>query len=114
MRLLFFIVFSAQWLLQFSVFGQGTVSVYRDSFGVAHVFGETHREALFGLAYAHAEDNFADIERMFIMSRGRLGELEGVEGAKADLQRMHARAFEGNQWRGGTRSCRQAPRVGRH
>lgn len=72
-------------LLGLSAYAQGTVKVYRDSFGVAHVFGETHRDALFGLAYAHAEDNFPDIERMMIMSRGRLGELEGMEGAKADF-----------------------------
>jgi acyl-homoserine-lactone acylase len=65
--------------------GQGTISLYRDSFGVAHIFGESHRDALYGLAYAHAEDNFEAIERMMILSRGRLGELEGVEGAKADF-----------------------------
>lgn len=83
--------------------GQSTISIYRDSFGVAHVFGETHRDALYGLAYAHAEDNFEAIERMMILSRGRLGELEGVEGAKADffVAFLNARAvvekrFEGD------------------
>lgn len=79
-----FIVFIVSGFAQICL-GQGTISLYRDSFGVAHIFGETHREVLYGLAYAHAEDDFPALERMMILSRGRLGELEGVEGAKTDF-----------------------------
>ena len=33
-------------------------TIYRDSMGVPHVFGKNDADAVFGLAYAHAEDDF--------------------------------------------------------
>jgi penicillin amidase len=34
------------------------VRIYRDSYGVPHVFGRTDPSTVFGFAYAQAEDNF--------------------------------------------------------
>lgn len=33
-------------------------TIYRDSMGVPHVFGKNDADAVFGLAYAHAEDDW--------------------------------------------------------
>jgi acyl-homoserine-lactone acylase len=61
------------------------VEIHRDSMGLAHIHGKTHRDMVNGLAYAHAEDNFKGIERMLILSRSRLGELMGKQGAVSDF-----------------------------
>ncbi len=48
------------------------VRVMRDSFGVPHVYGKRDEDVAFGLAYAHAEDDFATIQQSLMTSRGRL------------------------------------------
>src|SRR5262249_39705415 len=39
-----------------------SVTIYRDSFGVPHVFGKTDASVVFGLMYAQCEDNFWQLE----------------------------------------------------
>jgi acyl-homoserine-lactone acylase len=48
------------------------VHILRDTFGVAHVFGQSDADAAFGMAYAHAEDDFGTIQDVLAASRGRL------------------------------------------
>lgn len=60
------------------------VTIHRDVFGVPHVFGETDADTAFGLAWAHAEDDFATIQLALAAARGRLGELQGPAGARND------------------------------
>ena len=38
------------------------VTIYRDTYGVPHVFGRTDASTVFGFAYAQAEDNFWRVE----------------------------------------------------
>ncbi|MCB9692378.1 MAG: penicillin acylase family protein [Alphaproteobacteria bacterium] len=52
------------------------VRILRDQFGVPHVFGHTDADAAFGLAYAHAEDDWPMIQGVLAASRGRLGMLK--------------------------------------
>ena len=49
------------------------VRILRDGLGVPHVFGTTDADAAFGLAYAHAEDDFPLIQGVAAASTGRLG-----------------------------------------
>ena len=42
------------------------VTIYRDIWGVPHVYGETDQDAAFGLAYAHAEDDFKTIQDVLL------------------------------------------------
>jgi parallel beta-helix repeat protein len=56
------------------------VVIYRDTWGVPHVHGRTDEAAVFGLAYARAEDQFELIEDIFINRLGRSSELYGEEG----------------------------------
>jgi acyl-homoserine-lactone acylase len=54
-----------------------TVTIYRDRYGVPHVFGRTDASTVFGFAYAQAEDNFWRVEENFIYALGRAAEVNG-------------------------------------
>ena len=60
------------------------VTIYRDTYGIPHVFGETDAATMFGFAYAQAEDNFWRIEDNYIRSLGRRAEVEGERGLVSD------------------------------
>ncbi len=57
----------------------------RDSFGVPHIYGKTDADAAYGLAWAHCEDDFIDIQKNLLQARGRLGEVEGKNGVLFDF-----------------------------
>lgn len=61
-----------------------SVTITRDSFGIAHVKGPTDESVLFGVAYARAEDHFELIEKAVIGSIGRLAETDGESGVAFD------------------------------
>jgi acyl-homoserine-lactone acylase len=61
-----------------------TVTIYRDTYGVPHVFGHTDASTVFGFAYAQAEDNFWRVEENFIHSLGRASELYGEKSLDED------------------------------
>ncbi len=54
-----------------------SVTIYRDTYGVPHVFGRTDASTVFGFAYAQAEDNFWRVEENFILALGRASEVYG-------------------------------------
>ncbi len=58
--------------------------VIRDHFGVPHIYGKRNADVSFGLAYAHAEDDWKNIEEVVRSSRGTLAEIVGDSGAKSD------------------------------
>ncbi len=58
--------------------------IVRDGFGVPHINGKTDADAAYGLAFAHAEDDFPTIEEVVAMTRGRYGALAGQDGAQVD------------------------------
>jgi acyl-homoserine-lactone acylase len=66
-----------------------SVTIYRDTFGVPHVYGPTDGSVVFGVAYAQAEDNFEQLEDNFIRSIGRGAEVHGEEALRDD-QVAHA------------------------
>src|SRR6476620_7624036 len=66
-----------------------TVTIYRDTYGVPHVFGRTDASTVFGFAYAQAEDNFWRVEENFIFALGRASELYG-ERTLAEDRLNHA------------------------
>ena len=61
-----------------------TVTIYRDKYGVPHVFGRTDASTVFGFAYAQAEDNFWRVEENFIHALGRASELYGEKTLEED------------------------------
>lgn len=62
------------------------VTIIRDDFGIAHVYGKTDADAVFGMLYAQAEDDFSRIERNYVWATGRLAELEGKDAIYSDLR----------------------------
>jgi acyl-homoserine-lactone acylase len=60
------------------------VQIVRDSYGVPHIFAKTDAEVAYGLAWAHAEDDFQTIQKSFLASRAMLGEIIGRDGATID------------------------------
>ncbi len=61
------------------------VTIARDNFGVPHIFGRTDPDVAYGIAYAHAEDDFSTLQEVVAMTRGRLGAMTGADGAKTDF-----------------------------
>ncbi|MDB5282239.1 MAG: hypothetical protein JWO06_1314 [Bacteroidota bacterium] len=60
------------------------VEVVRDSFGVPHIFGKTDADCSYGLVYCACEDDFNTVQWGLLLSRGKLGLMMGIEGAKID------------------------------
>ena len=56
-------------------------TIYRDNMGVPHIFGDTDADAVFGLAYAHAEDDFKTIQDLLMGARGILASEYGAKFA---------------------------------
>jgi penicillin amidase len=61
-----------------------TVTIYRDGYGVPYIYGPTDASAVFGFAYAQAEDNFAQIEESYIHALGWSAEVYGESGVPQD------------------------------
>jgi acyl-homoserine-lactone acylase len=62
------------------------VTVIRDDWGIAHVYGKTDADAVFGAIYAQAEDDFHRVETNYVNSMGRLAEAEGESKIYQDLR----------------------------
>lgn len=60
------------------------VEIIRDTWGVPHIYGKTDSDAAFGLAYAHAEDDFETIQESVAATRGVLGRYRGMNAAPTD------------------------------
>ena len=60
------------------------VTIYRDTWGVPHIVGATDESAMFGAAYARAEDQLPEDEPFFLDALGRRAELDGEEVLDAD------------------------------
>lgn len=63
---------------------QYDVRIIRDEFGVPHIYGKRDIDVAFGLAYAHAEDDYATIEDVILATRGTLAAVKGKQAAQTD------------------------------
>jgi acyl-homoserine lactone acylase PvdQ len=70
------------------------VTIYRDTWGVPHVFGPTDASVLFGAAYARAEDRMLEDEPFFLAALGRAAELQGEDSFPADRLARATRVVE--------------------
>jgi acyl-homoserine-lactone acylase len=62
------------------------VTITRDDWGIPHVHGKTDADAVFGMIYAQAEDDFNRVETNYINAMGRLAEAEGESAVWQDLR----------------------------
>jgi acyl-homoserine-lactone acylase len=59
--------------------------ILRDTWGVPHVRARTDADAAFGVAWAHAEDDWPTLEDVVLATRGRLAAKRGKDGAGPDF-----------------------------
>ncbi|TFW31001.1 acylase [Massilia horti] len=62
------------------------VTIMRDKWGIPHIFGKSDADAVFGMLYAQAEDDFNRVELNYINAMGRLAEVEGEKEIWRDLR----------------------------
>lgn len=60
------------------------VTIARDGYGVPHIFAKTDPEVSYGLAWAHAEDDFKSLQRVALPSKGLMGRTFGKNAVAAD------------------------------
>jgi penicillin G amidase len=58
----------------------GPVDVYRDQYGVPHVFSDNEHDLFFGVGYVQAQDRLWEMVLLRAMAEGRTGELFGDIG----------------------------------
>ena len=63
-----------------------SANIIRDDWGIAHVYGKTDADAVFGMIYTQAEDDFNRVETNYINAMGRLAEAEGESKIYQDLR----------------------------
>src|SRR5262245_53116044 len=62
------------------------ITIVRDDWGIPHIHGKTDADAVFGMIYAQAEDDFNRIEVNYLNAMGRLAEAEGEREIYRDLR----------------------------
>lgn len=60
------------------------VEIIRDNWGVPHIYGARDADVAFGVAYAHAEDDYETIQNVVAATRGVLARYEGAGAAPTD------------------------------
>jgi len=63
-----------------------SITITRDDWGIAHVRGATDADAVFGMAYAQAEDDFPRVEQNYLVALGRRAEADGEDAIWQDLR----------------------------
>ena len=71
------------------------VQIIRDEWGIPHILGKTDADTAHGLAYAHAEDDFATIQDVLLAVRGKLASVEGLAMAPNDYYVHLIRVWDG-------------------
>jgi len=77
-----------------------SITIARDSFGVPHIFAPTDPEVAYGLAWAHAEDDFNTLQLVVLSGKAKLGSAIGKKGAEADyvINLLRCRQLVDEQW----------------
>jgi acyl-homoserine-lactone acylase len=77
------------------------VTITRDDWGIAHIRGKSDADAVFGMIYAQAEDDFPRIEANYLTSLGRTAEADGEKAIWQDLRaRLYVSEPELRAWYG--------------
>jgi acyl-homoserine-lactone acylase len=61
-------------------------TIVRDNWGIAHVHGTTDADAVFGMAYAQAEDDFNRVEYNYLDALGWRAQADGAPAIYSDLR----------------------------
>ena len=64
---------------------EAEVTIYRDEYGIPHVFGATLEDAAFGVGYAQAEDRLEELLKNYRRANGTMSEVFGPDAYRGDL-----------------------------
>lgn len=84
MRLATFNLLCFIFLSAFCQFNPEQIQIMRDKWGVPHIYAPTDPQVSYGLAWAHAEDDFKTIQLSILAAKGMLGRHLGKSGAPID------------------------------
>lgn len=90
-RNILLIVLLIQWQLHAQI-NPKNIEIIRDTYGVPHIYAPTDAEVAYGLAWAHAEDDFNTIQLSYLAGDAKLSRLLGLKGAPADFLQQLIRA----------------------
>ena len=76
------------------------ITIARDSFGIPHIFAPTDPEVAYGIAWAHAEDDFETLQLVVLSGKAKLGTGLGKKGAEGDyvINLLRVRKTVEEQW----------------
>jgi acyl-homoserine lactone acylase PvdQ len=70
------------------------VTIYRDArFGIAHIYGDTRADLMFGAGYATAEERLFLMDAIRRTAKGTLAGLTGASAARGDAQQLTDQDF---------------------
>jgi acyl-homoserine lactone acylase PvdQ len=76
------------------------VRILRDArFGMAHVYGDTRSDVMFGAGYATAEERLFAMDVLRHVSKGTLAQLTGPDGAEMDREQLTDQDFTDDELR---------------
>ena len=67
-----------------TIINPAKIDIVRDSFGVPHIFAKTDAEVAYGLAWAHAEDDFKSMQELILPVKNLMAGVQGKKGAAGD------------------------------
>ncbi|MEQ8626917.1 penicillin acylase family protein [Ekhidna sp.] len=65
-------------------FNPSEIEIIRDEWGVPHIYAPTDAQVSYGLAWAHAEDDFETIQEILLAAKQMMGRYQGPDGAPID------------------------------
>ena len=74
--------------------GKGQVTIYRDTYGVPHIYGDTEESVAYGHGYAQAEDRLETLLKAYRKAEGTMAEAFGAEFIEHDYQQRVLRHAE--------------------
>lgn len=73
---------------------RGSVAIYRDDWGVPHVYATREEDGFYGLGYAQAQDRLLGMLRKFLEVQGRSASVFGADAAPTDLRNLQWMSLE--------------------
>ncbi len=83
-KIAIFIFLLCSSIIGFAQFNPTKIDIIRDKYGVPHIFGKTDPDVAYGLAWAHAEDDFTTIQQSLMAGKAMLAQYQGKKGATID------------------------------
>ena len=62
------------------------VTIYRDDFGIPHIFADSEESVAFGMGYAQAEDRLEELLKQYLRCTGRMSEAFGKQYFRDDYR----------------------------